>query len=109
MDNSKVPGCETVLEVRHLSKVFERPRHPYTRALIDAAPRVGGEAHGRMTLVPAGELPDPADPPSGCRYRTRCPFATDICKREEPPLDTCEEGHAVSCHHWQELGADVPA
>ncbi len=78
--------------------LYREPRHPYTRALLASIP-----GH-RLDLPPAaelisGELPSPLDPPSGCRFRTRCPRASEICADEEPRLRAVAEGHYVACHH----------
>ncbi len=78
-------------------RIFERPLHPYTRALLAATPRVN-PADRKERLVVKGELPSPLDPPPGCAFHKRCPFATDLCAAERPaprPL----HGRTVSCHH----------
>ena len=75
--------------------LFEAPKHPYTRMLLDAAPRM--DAFGREVPPPTGEIPDPIDPPSGCAFHPRCPIASDICRQERPKLrqiGTCR----VACH-----------
>jgi oligopeptide/dipeptide ABC transporter ATP-binding protein len=89
-----------VVESGPSERVYARPLHPYTAALLAAVPRMGngrrhaGEASARLT----GELPSPLAPPSGCRFRTRCPRATARCAAEEPPLAPDANGHAVACH-----------
>ena len=79
--------------------VSETPRHPYTRVLIDAVPTVDREDE-RDRLLVEGELPNATDPPSGCRFRTRCPFAQEICATTPPVHEFGEEGdsHSVACH-----------
>jgi oligopeptide/dipeptide ABC transporter ATP-binding protein len=76
--------------------VFEKPRHPYTQSLLAAVPMIGGR---RVTLdfTLEGEPPNPRDVPSGCRFRTRCPLAKDVCAAEEPPLRPVG-GQLVACH-----------
>jgi oligopeptide transport system ATP-binding protein len=76
--------------------IFEEPRHPYTQSLLAAVPRIGGR---RVTLDFAleGEPPDPRAVPSGCRFRTRCPLAQDVCAAEEPALRELD-GRRVACH-----------
>lgn len=77
-------------------QLFLRPRHPYTRLLIDAAPDMDT---GDRTLHPiAGELPNPAFPPSGCRFHTRCPFTKDICRSTAPPKKTTGADSMFRCH-----------
>jgi len=77
--------------------VYKQPLHPYTRALLDSIPLVEpGAARGSATIK--GEPPSPISPPSGCRFRTRCPRAADICAAEEPAMRELASGHTVACH-----------
>ena len=75
--------------------LFEAPKHPYTRMLLDAAPRM--DAFGREVDPPKGEIPDPINPPSGCAFHPRCPLATDICRSERPKTRRID-GTVVACH-----------
>lgn len=89
-----------VVETGPAERVYAHPQHPYTAALLAAVPRIG---NGRSGARPAwarlsGELPSPLAPPSGCRFRTRCPRATARCAAEEPPLLANEVDHAAACH-----------
>jgi peptide/nickel transport system ATP-binding protein len=77
--------------------VYKTPLHPYTRALLDSIPSTEPGA-GRATATIAGEPPSPISPPSGCRFRTRCPRAADICATETPPMRELAAGHTVACH-----------
>ena len=79
--------------------LFKRPKHPYTRMLLDTIPDL--EMSGRQRVPVAGEVPSPIDPPSGCSFHPRCPFANDRCKRERPRLLPAEGG-AVACHAIEE-------
>jgi len=85
-----------IVEEGPTSEVYARPLHPYTRALLDAVPRRRpGDPPARVL---AGEAPSPVDPPSGCRFRTRCPVAEAVCAREDPPLRQVAPGRRVACH-----------
>ncbi|MEM9781165.1 MAG: oligopeptide/dipeptide ABC transporter ATP-binding protein [Pseudomonadota bacterium] len=78
--------------------LFERPRHPYSQMLLDAAPKI--DSFGREIPPPVGEIPDPVNPPSGCAYHPRCPFVQDRCRRERPvlmPLPGGQPGRSA-CH-----------
>ncbi len=75
--------------------VYRQPLHPYTRALLDSVP---GTAQARATAAIRGEPPSPVHPPSGCRFRTRCPRAAPRCADEEPPMRELSEGHLAACH-----------
>jgi oligopeptide/dipeptide ABC transporter ATP-binding protein len=86
-----------VVESGPTKGVYERPRHPYTMFLVQAAPRP--DPHLRLVekLILQGELPSPVNPPSGCRFRTRCPYAKAVCAEREPPLEGTER-RRVACH-----------
>jgi oligopeptide/dipeptide ABC transporter ATP-binding protein len=85
-----------VMEIASTADIYRRPRHPYTRALLDAAPRAGGPRRADRTVL-GGEPPSPVNLPSGCVFRTRCRFAKPACAQEIPPLRAVGEGHAVAC------------
>ncbi|MEY8838630.1 ABC transporter ATP-binding protein, partial [Cribrihabitans sp. XS_ASV171] len=80
--------------------LFETPRHPYTQMLLAAAPKL--DSFGETKAVPQGEIPDPINPPPGCVFNPRCPFATDRCRSERPELRRMGETR-VACHHAEEI------
>lgn len=86
-----------IVEQAASEELFTNPLHPYTKALVSAALRARpGEQRERIVL--SGEVPSPTNPPPGCRFRTRCPFAFDRCARETPPLRELASSHTVACH-----------
>lgn len=84
--------CSTV-------EAYEKPLHPYTRMLIDSAPEPDPDFHREDRMLLQGELPSPVNPPAGCRFCTRCPFATDVCRTVHPELKEYTPGHFCACHH----------
>jgi len=91
-----------IVELADTDGIFSRPLHPYTHALLSAIP-IPDVAHKPQRIVLSGDVPNPADPPSGCRFHTRCPFAVERCRAEEPLLDVVETGHRVACHRKHEV------
>jgi peptide/nickel transport system ATP-binding protein len=87
-----------VVELAPSHDLYREPMHPYTSALISAVPVPDPSRRGEQR-PPAGEMPSPLDPPSGCRFHPRCPYATEECRVEEPPLTELGNGHLVACHH----------
>ena len=86
-----------VCEVGPTQALFSAPRHPYTKFLLDSVPRPDPTRRGESGPPLAGEIPSPLHPPSGCRFRTRCPYAQDICAQTVPPL-TGAGDHQAACH-----------
>ena len=100
-----------IVELAETASLFAEPRHPYTQALFSAIP-VPEPGARRRRMILQGDVPSPLDPPSGCRFHTRCPYARERCRLEEPVLADDGSGHRTACHFWPEIGAPadlVPA
>lgn len=91
-----------VVEITNTEDLFLKPVHPYTYALLSAIPRPEVR-HKQERVVLSGDVPSPVHPPTGCRFHTRCPFAYERCRKEEPLLETVRPGHMVSCHRKYEM------
>jgi peptide/nickel transport system ATP-binding protein len=89
-----------LVELADAAALFSRPRHPYTRMLLDAIPDL--EMSGRPRTPVAGEVANPLDPPSGCAFHPRCPFANQRCRTERPELEAERQGTLVACHAVEE-------
>ncbi len=97
------------VEICDADRLYANPLHPYTRALLASTPVLEATGAPRVDVPPLeGELPSPLDPPSGCRFRTRCPSAMDICTAEAPAVTQPEPGHRVACHLYPAEPAVVP-
>lgn len=94
-----------LVEFGNTSDVFARPRHPYSWLILSSTPSITGP---RRQLAPLeGEPPNLLDPPSGCRFHPRCPFATQRCIDEEPPLEEIEPGHAIACWNYEQVPVTI--
>ncbi|RME91331.1 MAG: ABC transporter ATP-binding protein [Anaerolineae bacterium] len=89
-------------EIGSLKDVYRTPIHPYTRALLEAVP-VPDPKYRRAVAMPKGEIPNPINPPSGCRFHPRCPFAQPDCSDAEPELRELAPGHFVACHYAEKF------
>ncbi|MGN6799445.1 MAG: ABC transporter ATP-binding protein [Gaiellaceae bacterium] len=99
-DRIAVMYLGVVVEVGPSDELFLAPVHPYTEALLSAIPAIEGEDEVRRErIVLEGEVPSPVAPPKGCRFHTRCRYATEICSRERPPLVDHGGGRFAACHH----------
>ena len=100
-DSLGVMYAGKLVEYGPTASVFARPRHPYAYLLLRSTPSISGP---RRQLAPLeGEPPDLLDPPTGCRFHPRCPFATEQCVRDEPPLEDIGGGHRVACWHHDQV------
>lgn len=87
-----------IVELTETQKLYDKPMHPYTEALLEAIPTTDVE-HKKQIKILEGDIPSPINPPPGCKFHTRCRYATDICKEVVPEMRELEPGHFVACHH----------
>ncbi|MBO6758491.1 MAG: ATP-binding cassette domain-containing protein [Roseibium sp.] len=90
-----------IVESTSTDEIFSAPRHPYTRALLAEAPRL--DQRKRDFAPIEGEIPSPLAPPEGCHFNPRCPHARDLCRKDQPHLETFGNAHSVACHFWKDL------
>src|SRR3546814_17681175 len=86
-----------VVEEGPTAAVLAAPRHPYTQALLSAVPRVERAAPGHQRIRLTGDLPSPIDPPAGCKFPTRCPYALEVCRRRQPPSRQVGRDPVAAC------------
>jgi oligopeptide transport system ATP-binding protein len=97
-----------IVELAAIEDFFAQPRHPYSKALLSAVPVPDVDVErSRRRIVLSGDLPSPAHVPSGCRFRTRCPYVQPVCAEREPALESDARGHAVACHFSDNLQTAV--
>jgi oligopeptide transport system ATP-binding protein len=101
-DSVAVMYLGVIVERAPTSALYSKPLHPYTRALLESAPVANPRARRKRAPI-AGEPPSPVSPPSGCRFRTRCPYAAARCEIEVPPLRELGRGHWVACHFAEDI------
>lgn len=92
-----------IVELGKCDEVYSKPLHPYSQALISAAPVPDPQADLSSRIILQGDLPSPASPPAGCRFNTRCPLVEDRCRSEEPAFREIEPGHFSACHFAEKL------
>ncbi|NLM85788.1 MAG: ATP-binding cassette domain-containing protein [Clostridiales bacterium] len=97
-DRIAVMYLGVIVELASTQDIFSCPMHPYTEALLSAIP-TADENESRELVVLEGDIPSPVNPPPGCKFHTRCKYATDICKHVVPELEEITPGHLVACHH----------
>ncbi|MBU0679394.1 MAG: ATP-binding cassette domain-containing protein [Verrucomicrobia bacterium] len=102
-DRIAVMYLGAVVEIGEADEVYEKPCHPYTATLMQAVPVTHPDHRIEERAVIEGDLPDPASPPSGCRFHPRCPFAGERCRNERPVLREIRPGHLAACHLSEEL------
>jgi len=98
-----------IVEIADRDRLYANPLHPYTQALLSAIPIPDPNLeHRRKRIILTGDIPSPVNPPSGCRFHTRCPIAFDRCKVEVPAFSLYEDGHRAACHWVEEHGGKAP-
>ena len=94
----------SLVEIAPTRKLFQAPKHPYTRALLSAIPSLDPDDNRKAQRL-TGEIPSPTNPPGGCRFHTRCPHAVPACAEAVPVPEEADDGHTVACHRWREIDA----
>jgi oligopeptide/dipeptide ABC transporter ATP-binding protein len=106
-DKVAVMYASHIVEYSNVDEIFFNPIHPYTVGLLGSIPKLNVESDRLMTIE--GTVPQPTNFPVGCNFNTRCPWATEICFKEEPALLEHEPNHLAACHHWERVKAERPA
>jgi peptide/nickel transport system ATP-binding protein len=106
-DKVAVMYASHIVEYAPVDEVFYNPIHPYTVGLLGSIPKLHIESDRLMTIE--GQVPPPTNFPVGCNFNTRCPWATEVCFKEEPALIEHEPKHFAACHHWAQVKAERPA
>ena len=101
-DRIAVMYLGNIVELTSADQLYKNPRHPYTEALLNAVP-VADPKHPRPAPL-SGEIPSPVNPPSGCYFHPRCPYADQLCHQQSPPLAELGANHLVACHHTEKVG-----
>jgi oligopeptide transport system ATP-binding protein len=93
-----------VMEINTAEELYDRPRHPYTKALLSAVPIPDPRlSRARERYVLQGDVPSPIDPPTGCVFRTRCRYAKDVCAEKIPQPEDLGGGHIIACHRHDDI------
>ena len=101
-DDIAVMYLGQLVEKAPTEKLFDKPIHPYTQALLSAIP-IPDPDYKQERIIIKGEITTPIDPPDSCRFANRCPYATDKCRQTSPQMEEVEKGHFVACHRWNEI------
>ncbi|ULL15213.1 ATP-binding cassette domain-containing protein [Paenibacillus sp. H1-7] len=101
-DRVAVMHLGKIVELAHVELLFKQPKHPYTEALLSAVPEPDPDLK-KDRIILEGEVPNPANPPSGCHFHPRCAYKTDLCVKKEPELMSIGDGHYVACHYANDL------
>jgi len=97
-DRVAVMYLGSIVEISDYKDLYDNPIHPYTQALLSAIPQPNPKAN-KNRIILKGDIPSPTKPPSGCKFHTRCMYATEICKTDVPEMREVSETHSVACHH----------
>lgn len=97
-DRVAVMYLGSIVEISDYKDLYDHPTHPYTEALLSAIPKVGSRSNKDRVIL-KGDIPSPTNPPSGCKFNTRCPYVTEICKKVKPELRYINTDHKVACHN----------
>lgn len=103
-DRVAVMYLGAVMELADSNDLYEKPLHPYTKALLSAIPIPDPDIQkGRQRIILEGDVPSPINPPEGCKFVDRCSYAEEICKTKKPELLEVNSGHSVACHIWKDI------
>ncbi len=94
-----------MMELSNTGELFKKPLHPYTKALLSAIPIPDPETK-KEKIILTGDVPNPLNPPQGCRFHPRCKYAEDVCMKDIPELEDIGDGHMVACHRWKDLDTE---
>ena len=93
-----------MVELAKSNELYRKPLHPYTQTLLSAIPIADPKAsRAKQRIILQGDIPSPMNPPSGCTFRTRCPYATEECAQSAPEFKEWEPGHFAACHHLDKI------